>query len=57
MRAADPDFAVLFKVLQSLSALYFGTRQDLQSLLEGGFGFSLDNAPNLLKRGGKGQRD
>ena len=53
MRAADPDFAVLFKILQSLGALYFGTRQDLQSLLEGGFGFSLDNRPNLFKGGGK----
>ena len=53
MRAADPDFAVLLKVLKSLSALYFGTRQDLQSLLDGGSGLSLDNRPNLFKGGGK----
>ena len=53
MRAADPDFAVLFKILQSLGGLYSSARQNLQSLLEGGFGFSLDNRPNLFKSGGK----
>ena len=53
VRAADPDFAVLFKVLKSLSGLYSSARQNLQSLLEGGFGFNLDNRPNLFKGGGK----
>ena len=53
MRAAEPDFAVVLEIPQSLSALYFGTRQNLQSLLEGGFGLSLDNRPNLFKGGGK----
>ena len=53
MLSAYPDLAVSFKILQGLGALYFGIRQNLQSLLEGGSGLSLDNRPNLFKGGGK----